>query len=250
MNVEMISIGAIPGEPPSYAKRRRGRRSDWQTFAEVPATKKVAPANLTRRNPTKGQSAMLTAMMYPEGGRGIPSMPNSPKLGVSVESDCAKPARYARTRAKWPNRRACSWPRRFFCERGFHSRGLGKKNGNAASITGRTKYLTILPSGPFNTTTFPPGPESNVRFSASGCTWIGAEPICARMAARRSVGAVAACCCRPGTPALRRLAGKSCASDALPANPAEFRNSSPRVLASPKTSGSSLSAFQIWITRA
>ena len=55
----------------------------------------------------------------------------------------------------------------------------------------RSVSTTILPSGPFNTTTFPPGPESNVRFSASGCAWIGVAPICARMAARWSVGAVA-----------------------------------------------------------
>src|SRR6202040_1063293 len=63
----------------------------------------------------------------------------------------------------------------------------------------RNVSTTILPSGPFNTTTFPPGPESNVRFSASGCDWIGALPICARMAARLSVGAVAACCRRSHT---------------------------------------------------
>jgi hypothetical protein len=50
------------------------------------------------------------------------------------------------------------------------------------------------------------------------------------MAARRSVGEVAACCRRPGTPAVRILTGKSCASNALPANPAEFRNISRRVL--------------------
>jgi glyoxylase-like metal-dependent hydrolase (beta-lactamase superfamily II) len=46
---------------------------------------------------------------------------------------------------------------------------------------------TILPSGPFNTTTFPPGPESKVRFSASGYEWIGTVPICARMAPRESL---------------------------------------------------------------
>jgi len=49
------------------------------------------------------------------------------------------------------------------------------------------------------------------------------------MAARESVGGVEACCRRPGAPALKRLAGKSCASNALPANPAEFRNISRRV---------------------
>jgi hypothetical protein len=70
----------------------------------------------------------------------------------------------------------------------------------------------------------------NVRFSASGCAWIGVAPICARLAERRSVGAVAACCWKPGTPALRRLVGESCASNALPANAAEFRNISRRVL--------------------
>jgi len=57
----------------------------------------------------------------------------------------------------------------------------------------RNVSTTILPSGPFNTTTFPPGPESKVRFSASGCEWIGTVPICARMAPRESVGGVAAC---------------------------------------------------------
>src|ERR1700681_349212 len=101
----------------------------------------------------------------------------------------------------------------------------------------RNVSTTILPSGPFNTTTFPPGPESNVRFSASGCDWIGALPICARMAARESVGGVEACCRRPGTPALKRLAGKSCASNALPANAAELRNISRRVLCSSKNFG-------------
>jgi hypothetical protein len=50
------------------------------------------------------------------------------------------------------------------------------------------------------------------------------------MAERRSVGAVATCSWKLGTPALRRLAGKSCASNALPANAAEFRNISRRVL--------------------
>ena len=40
-----------------------------------------------------------------------------------------------------------------------------------------------------------------------------------------------------GTPALRRLAGKSCASNALPANPAEFRNISRRVLCFSKNIG-------------
>ena len=40
-----------------------------------------------------------------------------------------------------------------------------------------------------------------------------------------------------GTPALRRLAGKSCASNALPANPAEFRNISRRVLCFSKNFG-------------
>ena len=93
----------------------------------------------------------------------------------------------------------------------------------------RNVSTTILPSGPFNTTTFPPGPESKVRLSASGCDWIGALPICARIAARWSVEAVAACC-RSGTPALRRLAGNSWASRALPANAAELRNISRRVL--------------------
>jgi hypothetical protein len=88
-----------------------------------------------------------------------------------------------------------------------------------------------------NTTTFPPGPESKVRFSASVCDWIGALPICARIAARESVGGVEACCRRPGTPALKRLAGKSCASNALPANPAEFRNISRRVLCFSKKFG-------------
>jgi hypothetical protein len=82
-----------------------------------------------------------------------------------------------------------------------------------------------------------PGPESNVRFSASVCDWIGTLPICARMAARCSVEAVAACCRRRGTPALRRLAGKSCASNALPANVAELRNISRRVLCFSKNFG-------------
>jgi hypothetical protein len=81
MNVRMISIGAILGEPPSHSKRRRGRRSDWQKFAEIPATKKFASANLTRRNLTKGQSAMLTAMMYPEGGRSNSIAAKLPKIG-------------------------------------------------------------------------------------------------------------------------------------------------------------------------
>src|SRR5215469_16781588 len=101
----------------------------------------------------------------------------------------------------------------------------------------RNVSTTILPSGPFNTTTFPPGPESNVRFSASGCDWIGALPICVRIAARRSVEAVAACRRRLGTPALSTLAGNSCASTALPANAAEFRNTSRRVLCFSKKFG-------------
>src|SRR5258708_35300456 len=57
------------------------------------------------------------------------------------------------------------------------------------------------------------------------------------MAARESVGAVAACCRRSRTPALRRLAGNSCASKALPANPAAFRNISRRVLCFSTTFG-------------
>jgi hypothetical protein len=57
------------------------------------------------------------------------------------------------------------------------------------------------------------------------------------MAARWSVEAVADCCRRRGTPALRRLAGKSCASNALPANVAELRNISRRVLCFSKNLG-------------
>jgi hypothetical protein len=57
------------------------------------------------------------------------------------------------------------------------------------------------------------------------------------MAARESVGAVAACCRRSRTPALRRLVGNSCASNALPANPAAFRNISRRVLCFSKNFG-------------
>src|SRR3984957_16084003 len=101
----------------------------------------------------------------------------------------------------------------------------------------RNVSTTILPSGPFNTTTFPPGPESTVRLSASGCDWIGALPICARIAARWSVEAVAACCRGSGTPALRRLAGNSWASRVLPANAAELRNISRHVLCLSKTFG-------------
>src|SRR5690348_6554344 len=56
---------------------------------------------------------------------------------------------------------------------------------------------TSRPSGPCSTTTLPPGPESSVRFSASGCDCMGAAPSCARKAARRSVCA-AGCWTKPG----------------------------------------------------
>lgn len=84
---------------------------------------------------------------------------------------------------------------------------------------------TILQSGPFNTTTFPPGPESKVRFLARSNAWIGVTPICARMAVRRSVGAVPAM----PFPQIRR-------------NFATFRDV---CFASPKTLGSCSSAFQM-----
>jgi hypothetical protein len=59
---------------------------------------------------------------------------------------------------------------------------------------------------------------------------VGVNPLDGTNYLDKTVGAVAACCWKPGTPALRRLAGKSCASNALPANAAEFRNISRRVL--------------------
>src|SRR5262249_27273001 len=56
-----------------------------------------------------------------------------------------------------------------------------------------------------------PGTATNRRRASPYCLNLhqrSLEPICARMAARWSVEAVADCCRRRGTPALRRLAGK------------------------------------------
>ena len=82
---------------------------------------------------------------------------------------------------------------------------------------GKTKVSTInLPSGPLSTTTFPPGPESKVRLSASVCGWIGLAAICARNAATGSAGGALCCCAGKGTAARSNEAGKSCARKAPP----------------------------------
>src|SRR5690349_18923943 len=90
---------------------------------------------------------------------------------------------------------------------------------------------TILPSGPVRTVTFPPGPESMVRLSASFCAWIGFAAICARNAATGSAGAVPCCGAFQGAfhgafpkKDARSEAGKSCARKALPARVAESRS--------------------------
>src|SRR6516162_1022707 len=90
---------------------------------------------------------------------------------------------------------------------------------------GKTKVSTTnLPSGPLSTATFPPGPESKVRFSASVCGWIGMAAICARNAASGSAGGALCCCARKGTAARSNDAGESCARKALPASVAESRS--------------------------
>src|SRR3989454_6381995 len=78
-----------------------------------------------------------------------------------------------------------------------------------------------MPSGPRSTTTLPPGPESSVRFSASGCACIGMAPGCARTAARGSCRSAAAYASRRG----------SSRSTSTPAPTADIiRNHSRRVL--------------------
>src|SRR5437763_4058872 len=121
---------------------------------------------------------------------------------------------------------------------------------------GWTNVSTItLPSAPLRTTTFPPGPESMVRLSASFCGWMGFAAICARNAATGSAGAP---CCEafPGAfqgafhgNEARSEAGKSVASKALPARVAESRNIARRELGFTKECGDIVSPFALrWFT--
>src|SRR5579859_7414030 len=97
---------------------------------------------------------------------------------------------------------------------------------------GWTKLSTTsLPSGPVRTVTFPPGPESMVRLSASFCAWMGFAAICARNAATGSAGGALCCAAFHGAfhgaflkNEARSEAGKSCARKALPATVAESRS--------------------------
>jgi len=101
----------------------------------------------------------------------------------------------------------------------------------------RNVSTTILPSGPFNTTTF-----LQARKATLDCRQrLRLDRRTTHLRphrARWSVEAVAACCRRSGTPALRRLAGNSWAAGRFPRTPQNCATFRAVNFAFPKTSGS------------